>query len=322
MNMKKLLLILTFLSFLFSCKQTDVYKADIIVYGGTSAAVTTAVQSARMGKFVIIVSPDKHLGGLSSSGLGFTDTGNKAVIGGLAREFYQILYQHYMNPESWKWQKQTEYGNKGQGNPALDGENRTMWIFEPHAAEEAFEQLIKNDNILVYREELLDRETGVVKENGRIVSIRTLSGKTFKAKIFVDATYEGDLMASAGVKYTVGREDNGLYGETWNGVQKNVFHHGHYFKHNIDPYKIPGDSASGLLPRISQEVPGENGTGDNKIQAYCFRLCLTKVPKTECLFQNRRDTTLWSTSFLRGWRRQDGMSTSINSIQFRMQRQM
>jgi hypothetical protein len=270
------LLFLALLS--FSSCQTDPnsFKADVIVYGGTSAAVTTAVQVSRMGKSVIIVSPDKHLGGLSSSGLGFTDTGNKEVIGGLAREFYQLLYQHYMKPESWNWQKQSEYGNKGQGNPAIDGENRTMWIFEPHVAEEAFEQMIKANNITVFREELLDREKGVVKEDGKIISITTLSGKLFKAKVFVDATYEGDLMASAGVKYTVGREANSVYGETWNGVQKGVFHHGHYFKDKIDPYKIPGDPTSGLLPRISKETPGENGTGDNKIQAYCFRLCLTQ----------------------------------------------
>ena len=84
---------------------------------------------------------------MSSSGLGFTDTGNKEVIGGLAREFYQLIYQHYQNPESWNWQKQSEYGNKGQGNPAIDGANRTQWIFEPHAAEEAFEKLIKTNNI-------------------------------------------------------------------------------------------------------------------------------------------------------------------------------
>lgn len=271
-----LFLLLAFIS--MSGCQTDPnsYKADVIVYGGTSAAVTTAVQVSRMGKSVIIVSPDKHLGGLSSSGLGFTDTGNKEVIGGLAREFYQLLYQHYMKPESWNWQKQSEYGNKGQGNPAIDGENRTMWIFEPHAAEEAFEQMIQTNNITVFREEFLDRGNGVVKEDGKIISITTLNGKTFKAKIFIDATYEGDLMASAGVKYTVGREANSVYGETWNGVQKEVFHHGHYFKDKIDPYKVPGDPSSGLLPRITKETPGENGTGDNKIQAYCFRLCLTQ----------------------------------------------
>jgi len=261
--------------------ETNSFKADVIVYGGTSAAVTTAVQVSRMGRSVIIVSPDKHLGGLTSSGLGFTDTGNKEVIGGLAREFYQLLYQHYMKPESWNWQKQSEYGNKGQGNPAIDGENRTMWIFEPHTAEEAFETMIKENKIEVFRDEWLDRDSGVILKKGAIASFRTLSGKTFSGKYFVDATYEGDLMASAGVKYTVGREPGSLYNEEWNGVQKNVFHHGHYFKDKVDPYKIPGDPSSGLLPRISPDPPGENGTGDNKIQAYCYRLCLTKHPENK-----------------------------------------
>jgi hypothetical protein len=260
---------------------TGSFKADVIVYGGTSSAVTTAVQVARMGRSVIIVSPDKHLGGLSSSGLGFTDTGNKEVIGGIAREFYQLIYAHYQKPDAWNWQKQSEYGNVGQGNPAIDGEKRTMWIFEPHAAEEAFETLIRRNNITVYRDEWLNRETGVVRKKGKIVSIQTLSGKIFRGKVFVDATYEGDLLASSGVKYTVGREASSVYDEKWNGVQKGVFHHGHYFKDKIDPYKTPGDASSGLLPRISPGIPGENGSGDNKIQAYCYRLCLTKLDENK-----------------------------------------
>ena len=259
----------------------ETYKADIIVYGGSSAAVTTAVQANRMGLSVIVVSPDKHLGGMSSSGLGFTDTGNKEVIGGIAREFYQLIYQHYDKPESWKWQERSEYGNRGQGNPAIDGDKRTMWIFEPHVAENAFETFISQNNIPVYRDEWLDREAGVIRKDGRIVSLRTLSGKLFKGKIFVDATYEGDLMASAGVQYTIGREDNSLYNETWNGVQTSVYHHGHWFKDKISPYKIPGDSSSGILPRISSDKPGENGTADDKIQAYCFRLCLTQNPENK-----------------------------------------
>lgn len=280
--MKRIFTLIIAIAVLAVCcnsEKTETIKADVIIYGGTSAAVSAAVQVVRMGHSVIVVSPDKHLGGMSSSGLGFTDTGNKAVIGGIAREFYQLLYQHYMKPESWKWQKQSEYGNKGQGNPAIDGENRTMWIFEPHAAEQAFEKMISDNNIPVYREELLDREKGVVKEGNNIFSIRTLSGKVFKGKVFVDVTYEGDLMASAGVKYTIGREANSVYNEQWNGVQKAARHHGHYFKSNISPYIISGDSSSGLLPRISPEFPGEDGAGDNKIQAYCFRLCLTKVPE-------------------------------------------
>jgi len=281
--MKKTLLLSVIIVLLITgCRsRTDkeIFRADVIVYGGTSSAVVAAVQASRMEKSVILVSPDKHLGGLSSSGLGFTDTGNKTVIGGIAREFYQLIYRHYQNPESWKWQKQSEYGNVGQGNPAIDGENRTMWIFEPHAAEEAFENLISHSKVEVHRGEFLNRESGIVKKNDAIVSIKTISGNIYSGKVFIDATYEGDLMASAGVKYTIGRESGDTYKEQFNGIQKGVFHHDHHFKVNVDPYKIPGDPSSGLLPRISPDSHGENGTGDKKIQAYCYRLCMTMVPE-------------------------------------------
>jgi len=135
----------------------------IIVYGGTSGAVTAAVQAAEMGRSVILVSPDKHLGGMSSSGLGFTDTGNKEVIGGLARRFYQLIYDHYNDSTAWNWQRKSEYGNKGQGNPAIDGDKRTMWIFEPHAAEESFEKMLAKTDVKVFRDEWLDRDSGIVK---------------------------------------------------------------------------------------------------------------------------------------------------------------
>lgn len=262
----------------------DTYKADIIVYGGNSAAVSAAVQAARDGKSVIMVSPDTHLGGLSSSGLGFTDTGNKEVIGGIAREFYGLIYDHYQKTEAWKWQKKEEYGGKGQGNPAVDGAKRTQWIFEPHVAEEAFETLIAGEDISVFRDEWLDRESGVNKKGAQIKSIRCLSGKIFKGKVFIDATYEGDLMAAAGVDYFVGREANDVYGEEHNGVQTGRHDHRHYFLYDVDPYVIPGNPDSGLLFGISDEGPGMNGSGDNKIQAYNFRLCLTTVEENRLPF--------------------------------------
>jgi hypothetical protein len=152
--------------------------ADLIIYGGTSAGVIAAVQAKRMGKSVVIVCPDKHLGGLSSGGLGFTDTGDKSVIGGLAREFYHRIWQHYDRPEAWRWQKKEQYGNKGQGTPAIDGENRTMWIFAPHVAEQVFEDFVREHHLRVDRDEWLDRARGVQKKNGRITSITMLSGKT------------------------------------------------------------------------------------------------------------------------------------------------
>lgn len=264
-----------------TAESTRKYDADIIIYGGTAAAVTAAVQAKRMGKSVIMVSPDKHLGGMTSGGLGFTDTGNKTVIGGLAREFYHRIYLHYDRPGSWKWQQKDAYGNKGQGTPAVDGENRTMWIFEPHAAEKVFEDFVKENNIRVLRDEWLDREKGVAIKNGRITSIKTLSGNIYTGKMFIDATYEGDLMAAAKIQYVVGREAAGEYNEEWGGVVTGVFHHGHYFKKPIDPYKIPGKPSSGLLPRISSEPPGMYGAGDKKVQAYCYRMCLSKHPENQ-----------------------------------------
>lgn len=267
-----------------SDESNQAYTADIIVYGGTSAAVTAAVQAKKMGKSVILVSPDKHLGGLSAGGLGFTDTGNKEVIGGLSREFYHRLYLHYDKPGAWKWQAKSEYGNKGQGTPAIDGNNRTMWIFEPHAAEGVFEDLVKEHALEIYRDEWLNRENGVTLENGRIISIRTLSGKKFSGQMFLDATYEGDLMAAAGASYHVGRESGSKYGEEWNGIQTGVLHHQHWFEKDIDPYVVPGDTSSGLLPRISGDDPGKKGDGDHRIQAYCYRMCLSNHPDNRVPF--------------------------------------
>jgi hypothetical protein len=260
------------------------YEADIVIYGGTSAAITAAVQSVKLGKKVLVVSPELHLGGLSAGGLGFTDTGNKEVIGGLAREFYHRVYLHYQADTAWKWQKQAEYGNKGQGTPAIDGADRTMWIFEPHVAERIMEDFVKENKITVYRNEWLDRKTGVKMKSGKITSIATLCGKVFKGKVFIDATYEGDLMAAAGVSYHVGREANSKYGEQWNGIQTEVFQHGHHFTKSISPYVVPGDKSSGLLPGISAENPGIKGAGDNRLQAYCFRMCLTNNPENRITF--------------------------------------
>jgi hypothetical protein len=300
------------------------YEADVIVYGGTSGAVTAAIQAAKMEKKVIMVSPAKHLGGLSSSGLGFTDVGDKSVIGGLSREFYHRVYQHYQKSESWQWQDKSEFGNRGQGTPAIDGENRTMWLFEPHVAEEIYEDFIEEYNITVHRDEWLNRkdEEGVVKENGRIVSIKTLSGNVYKAKMFIDATYEGDLMAKAGVDYHVGREANSVYDENWNGVQTGVYHHNHYFEPGVDqiePYYSPGNPASGIIPRVSTDPPGEKGSGDDKIQAYCFRMCLTKHPDNKVPFSmpesyNADRYMLMLRLFESGWHKRDDLFGKYDAI--------
>ncbi len=276
----------------FGCgnqKNNTSTQYDVVVYGGTSAGVIAAVQATRMGRSVVLVCPDIHLGGLTAGGLGWSDTGNKEVIGGLAREFYHRIWKYYQTGEAWPWQERSEYGNKGQGTPAIDGDRKTMWIFEPHAAEQVYEDMIAEHNIPVYRDEWLDRKNGVNKVEGRISEINMLSGKTFSGKVFIDATYEGDLMATAGVSYHIGREANSAYGESWNGVQTNVFHHGHYFEKPVDPYVIPGDPTSGLLPRISSEDPGVKGEGDHRVQAYCYRMCLTNHPENRLPFPRPDD---------------------------------
>ena len=279
--------LLLLISLWFSGGQAPAPQFDVVVYGGTSAGVIAAVQAKRMGKSVVVVGPDRHLGGLSSGGLGFTDTGNKAVIGGLSREFYHRIWRHYAQPSAWVWQKREEYGNKGQGTPAIDGVARTMRIFEPHAAERVFEDLIREHGIRVDRNEWLDRKSGVAKDGARITRVTMMSGKSYTGRMFIDATYEGDLVAAAGVDYHVGRESKATYGEEWNGVQTGVLHHRHHFgvlPKPISPYVVASDPRSGVLPRISTADPGKYGEGDRKIQAYTYRYSVTDHPENRLPF--------------------------------------
>ena len=243
--------------------------ADVVIYGGTSAGIVAAVQATAMGKSVVVVSPDTHLGGLSSGGLGWTDSGTKAVIGGLAREFYRRIKRHYDTPAAWVHQQPAEYKLY---RPADDA----MSVFEPKVAEAAFEAWVREHEIPVVRDAWLDRERGVANQGERIVSLTTLDGRTLAGKMFIDATYEGDLLAAAGVSFTTGREANATYGETLNGVQTKRAK-SHQFTNKVSPYVVPDDPASGLLPRIHAGPPGEEGGGDHRIQAYNFRICLTNV---------------------------------------------
>ncbi len=263
---------------------------DVVIYGGTSAAVIAAIRAKMLGADVVIVSPDRHLGGLTSGGLGYTDSGNTRAIGGLAREFYRRVWRHYQRPAAWRWQPRGTFQSLGQGVKAADTADNSMWLFEPHAAERIFDDWISEHAVEVVRESRLDRERGVElvpaadgAAGPRIKSITTLAGpagpaRRFEGKVFIDATYEGDLMASAGVRYHVGRESNSVYGEEWNGNQVGILSHGHFFAVPVDPFNTPGDPTSGLIPLVSAEPPGTRGEGDSRIQAYCFRLCLTDHP--------------------------------------------
>ena len=263
---------------------------DVVIYGGTSGAVVAAVRAAMLGASVVLVSPDKHLGGLSSGGLGYTDSGNTRAIGGLSREFYRRVWKHYQSPEAWMWQPQESFRGRGQGLKKADVGDNSMWLFEPHVAERIFDTWLEEQGVTVVRGGLLDREQGVEMgpqgEPGaakRIVAITTLAGTSEPARrypgtVFIDATYEGDLMAAAGVTYRVGREEKSVYGEEWNGNQVGILHHKHYWTMPVDPFKEPGNPASGLLPLVSADPPGTRGEGDGRVQAYCFRMCLTDHP--------------------------------------------
>ena len=258
---------------------------DLVIYGGTSAAVTAAIQATADGLHVVVVSPDEHLGGLSSGGLGWTDSGRKEVIGGLSRQFYQRLKAHYDDPAAWTAQTSDEYFAHPRFTKRRPTTDDAFWVFEPSVAEATFEAMIAEAGVPVHRgkEKRLDRDAGVLMDGPRIVSLRTLDGGVYAGRMFLDATYEGDLMAAAGVPYTVGRESNAKYDETINGVQTgNAVKH--QFPDGISPYVVAGDPSSGLLPGINAEQPPPDGTGDHRVQAYNFRMCLTDDPANRVPF--------------------------------------
>lgn len=242
--MKLVPLILVHFLIAFMTHAAEVITADVCIYGGTSGGLAAAVQVKRMGQKAVVAEFGRHLGGLSSGGLGATDIGNKSAIGGIAREFYLRVGKHYGEAEAWK--------------------------FEPHVAEKIFHDIVKEAGVPVYYGQRL----AMVTMNGRRITEITMdNGTVFRARMFIDATYEGDLMARAGVAYTVGREANSQYGETLNGVRAQT--PAHQFRVAVDPYVQPGDPASGLLPLIQEGNGGPPGTADAKVQAYNYRLCFT-----------------------------------------------
>lgn len=260
---------------------TEDTATDVVIYGGTSAGIAAAVQVQRMGGSAVVVEPTRRIGGLTTGGLGQTDIGNKAAIGGIAREFYQRIRKYYDDDGNWKWQRRSEYRSGGQSR--TNNTENTMWTFEPSAALKVMQGFVREHNIEVVYGERLNRADGVVKSGTRITGIRMESGKRFSGRMFIDATYEGDLMAAAGVSCTIGREANSEYGETLSGVQTKRSVH-HQFVKGVDSYVIPGDSSSGLLPGIDPDGPGTEGEEDHRVQAYCFRMCLTDHPDNRIPF--------------------------------------
>ncbi len=256
--------------------QPTIEEVDVVVYGGTSAGIVSAIEAQNNGKSVVLLEPFNHLGGLTTGGLGATDIGNKGVIGGMARDFYRHIHQHYQNDGAWVYEKRDAYNKR---NSRFNPQDDTMWTFEPHVATNVYHEMLREAGIVPQMNERLDRANGVQKDGTRIQSITTESGRTFKAKMFIDATYEGDLMAAAGVRYHVGRESNATYNETLNGVQPKLNVKSHRFTKFVDPYVKPGDPDSGLLSGVQLKSLPPDGSGDDTVQAYCYRLCTTDAPE-------------------------------------------
>ncbi len=272
----------------------QVLKFDVVVYGATSSGIAAAIQSSRMKKSVLLIEPGTRIGGLTTGGLGRTDMGNKNAFGGIAREFYHNIWKHYNLPENWTRETREAY----LGTQAMETytDDNTMWAFEPSAALKVYKDMLASEKVTLVYSQRLDRTSGVIREEGRIRQIRMENGAVYEGKMFIDATYEGDLMAAAKVSYTYGRESNQEYNETLNGVQanrinlslkgrvsKNAWNHN--FVPGVDPYVVKGDKSSGLLPFISPEKPGLDGSGDKKIQAFCFRMTLTDHPENRIPFE-------------------------------------
>jgi hypothetical protein len=244
--------------------------ADIVVYGCTAGGVMAAIEARRLGRTVTLVCRDSYLGGMTTNGLSWSDTGNHRAIGGLALEFYRRVKRHYDDPGAWNHAPRPARAD----NFIDDG---AMWQFEPKVAERILEDWVRSAGVRVERSQPLDRgRHGVERRGATLVAFRSKAGRRFAGRMFIDASYEGDLMAAAGVSFAVGREANATYGETLNGVQLGKTTN-HQFTLDIDPYRVPGDPGSGLLPRISAEKPAPDGSADTKIQAYTYRLCLTDV---------------------------------------------
>ncbi len=227
-----------------SAEKLDV---DVCIYGATSAGVIAGVEALKRGKSVVVLQPGKFAGGLTSGGLGWTDHGRKHVIGGLSREFYRRTGKYYGKDEEF--------------------------LFEPSVATKVYDDLIRESGLKIHFAQYLE---AVQKVGKQIAEIRLTSGLRVAARVFIDATYEGDLLAKAGVTYTVGREGNSVYNETLNGIQMKPMHQ---FSHRVDPYMKEGDASSGLLPGIvNEDLSLRQGQGDKRVQAYNFRVCMTDDP--------------------------------------------
>lgn len=251
---------------------------DVCVYGETPAGIMAAIQAAKMNKQVLLISNTAHLGGVATSGLTATDLNNFRSAGGLTREFFQRLYTYYSDSSAWRSESRDVYFERSKKR-TFSGKNDSLkmqWVYESRVAESILKKMLQEAGVTVVYKERLQLKNGVTKKDADIVAIRMENGHRYDAKIFIDATYEGDLMAKAGVSYIVGREANSVYNETLNGIKLNdiIGKDGS----SIDPYIKKGEPSSGVLPFLEPRIPGADGEGDHRTQSYCYRMTLTDDP--------------------------------------------
>ncbi len=233
------------------------HDSDVVVYGGTAGGVMAAVSAARQGLRTALVEPGGHVGGMVSGGLGRTDYGRKEAIGGFALEFYwRVGVAYHMD----------RYGNE------------VAWLHEPHVAEEIFRQLIAESGVSLFEHQRLAQPGGVRRQGTALQALRMEDGSEFTGRVFIDASYEGDVMAQSGVTYTVGREAASQYGESLAGARDRTPFH----QFLVD---IPARDESGrLLPEISGGTPETPGSADLHVQTYNFRMCFSEAPENQVPF--------------------------------------
>lgn len=275
--MKKILVII-FLLGVINC-YSNTPKYDLCVYGESASGVIAAIQAARMGKKVVLLSKNNHVGGLVTSGLTATDMNRNDLVGGVTKEFYNRIYNYYLNKDAWFNQDRDSF-MKSTLKRTYRGKNdkrQIQWVYESSVAENIMKEMLKESGVEVLYNHRLDLSKKVEKKDNVIECIYLDNGKSISSKMFIDSSYEGDLLARAGISYIVGRESNLQYGETYNGIRVN-YNQGTDLT-PISPYIKEGDPNSGLLPYISKEEWGEQGDSDERVQAYCYRMTLTNDPK-------------------------------------------
>ena len=249
---------------------------DVCVYGSTPSGIAASIQAARMGKRVVLLSTSSHVGGMMTAGLTATDINNYQYVGGIAKEIFERLYIYYLNPKVWKYQTRSSFFTLN-GNHSFGGKNdqsKMQWVYEPNVLENILKKMLKEANVKVAFNQIIKLKNGVSKNNNHINFVLTNNDHVYSAKVYIDASYEGDLMARTGVSYNLGRESNKQFNETLNGRRPNEGTDNEL--KFVSPYILTNGHLS-LLPYIEAYSSAPFGSADKKVQAYGFRLTLTDV---------------------------------------------